>query len=182
VQHGPAREVAAAADQREPVAEVARLALPQLDRRVRPHDPLAVVGVQEHRAVEAVRPLDHAGVVVRVRDRDRGQAAVALDLSGRVVIEQRHAVPQDVAVAGRHEQRALPDRERRVEPDAVVRALATDLVAVAGAQVVAGPPRLPRGGHVLALVLADRAAFGRRVGRCELRAAGRTEVSGHSRR
>ena len=74
-------------------AELARLALPQLDRRVRAHDPLRVVGVQQHRALEAVRPLDHRRVVVRVRDRDRRQPAERLDGLGRRLVEQRDRTP-----------------------------------------------------------------------------------------
>ena len=60
---------------------------------VGPHDPLAVVLVQQDRAVERTPPLDHRRVVVRVRDRDRVQRADAVD---RLVVEQRDAVPQDV--------------------------------------------------------------------------------------
>ena len=57
VQHGAAREVPAAADERQPGTEIARLALPQLDERVGPRDPALVVGVHEHRALEARRPI-----------------------------------------------------------------------------------------------------------------------------
>ena len=86
--------------------------LPQLDGRVGPRDPLLVVGVQQHRAVEARRPVGHPRVVVRVRDRDRRQPAAALDLRGRLVVEARGAVPHHEALAERDEQRALADRQR----------------------------------------------------------------------
>src|SRR5438270_2851416 len=52
VQHLAACEMAAAADEREPVAEIERLAAPVLDVRVGSHHPLAVVLVQVHGAVE----------------------------------------------------------------------------------------------------------------------------------
>ena len=118
VQDRAAAEVPAAADQRQAVAEVERLAVPVLDRRVRAHDPLGVGGVQVDRAVEALRPLDHRRVVVRMRDRDRREPAAALDLGGGRVVEQRDAVPQQVRVAVGDEQRALADGELRLGPDA----------------------------------------------------------------
>ena len=78
VQHGAAGEVAAAADQRQPVAEIERLALPQLDVRVAARDPLAVVGVQVHRAVVARAPsrpcpCSSAGARWRCRSARRGR-------------------------------------------------------------------------------------------------------------
>ena len=114
VQDGAAGEVAAAADQRQVLAEVVGLARPVLDHRVVAHHPLAVGLVQQHRALEAVRPFDHRRVVVRVRDRDRGEPAAAVDLRRGRVVEQRDAVPQHVALAVRDEQRALADREARL--------------------------------------------------------------------
>ena len=84
VQHGPAREVAAASDEREAAAQRERLSRPERDRRRGAHDPVGVVGVQVHGAAEALGPLDHPRVVVRVRDRDPGQAAAVLDLGRRV--------------------------------------------------------------------------------------------------
>ena len=131
VQHRAAREVPAAAHERQPVAELEHVALPVADRGVRSHDPLGVGGVQVDRAVEAVRPLDHAGVVVRVRDRDRGQPAAALDLVRGGVVEQRDAVPHQVRVAVGDEQRALADREPRRGADADQRALVAELVRAA---------------------------------------------------
>ena len=55
----------------------------------------------QHRAVEAVRPFDHRRVVVRVRDRDRVQPAARVDLALGLVVQQRDAVPEHVAVAVR---------------------------------------------------------------------------------
>ena len=78
MQDRPALEVPAAADQRQPVVQGLGLALPELDRRVGPHDPLPVGGVQVDRhAAEGPAPLDHRRVVVRVRDGDGRQPARA---------------------------------------------------------------------------------------------------------
>ena len=88
-------------------------------RRVRAHHPLRGRRRAGDRAVEAVRPLDHRRVVVRVRDRDRVRARRARSISALgLVVEQRHAVPQHVAVAVRHQQRPLADRELRLGADA----------------------------------------------------------------
>ena len=61
------------------------------------------IAVREHRAAEAMRPAAHAGVVVRRRDRDRGEAAATLDRGRHVVIDERQAVPHHQPLAGRHE-------------------------------------------------------------------------------
>ena len=177
VQHRAAGEVPAAADQREAVAEVERPAAPEAQGGVLAHRPAPRRLVQVHRAVEAVRPLHHRRVVVRVRDRDRGEPAAALDLGGRVVVEQRHAVPQQVAVAERHEQRALADRELRLGADAGQLALAGGSRCVCSRRSSSSVvQRWPAVGDVLALVLADRAVVGRRVGVRVLDPAGDADV------
>ena len=181
VQHGAAREVPAAADERQPVAELARLAFPQLDERVGAGDPALVVGVQQHRAVEARCPVGHPGVVVRVRDGDRGQPATALDLVGRLVVEVRHAVPHHEALAGRDEQRALADREPRLGADAGQLGVLAQLVAMGLRELVEGGPALAVLGDVLALVVADRAPRRRCVRVGELGGAGGADVTGHGR-
>ena len=183
VQHRPAGEVAAAADQRQPVAEVARLALPQLDRVVRPHDPLAVGLVQVHRAARSgapTRPCPSSSAGARSRSR-RGRRAARSRVRG-LVVQQRHAVPQHGRSPRRDEQRALADRERRLDADAVVAAVGPDRVAVLRRQPAGRRPLLAVLGHVLALVLADRAALRRRVGRCVLGAAGGADEGGHGER
>jgi hypothetical protein len=173
VQHRAAREVAAAADQRQAVAQVEHLAVPMVDRRVRSHDPFRVGGVEVDRAAEALGPIDHRRVVVRVRDGDRRQASALLDLLRGGVVEQRDAVPQQVGVAEGDEQRALADREVRRRPDADEIALSTDIVRAVGAQLRHRRPLLPARQDVLAGVGADggrtRAARRRRGTACRRR-------------
>ena len=48
---------------------------------------------------------------MRMRDGDAGKAAEALTISTVGAINERNAVPQDVALVGLHDQAALPDRE-----------------------------------------------------------------------
>ena len=157
VQHRAAGEVPAAAHERQTIAELEHVALPVADRGVGAHHPLGVRGVQVDRAVEAMRPLDHARVVVRVRDRDRGEPAAPLDLRRGRLVEQRDAVPQQVGVAVGDEQRALADRECGIGADAGQRALVAELVGVAGGQLGQRRPALPGLRDVLARIEADRA-------------------------
>src|SRR2546423_14075431 len=85
----------------------------ELDPLVRAHHPLAVGRVQVDGRVEGARPLDHRRVVVRMRDRDRADPAELLDPRAELVVEERDAVPEDVAAPARSpdEERALADRE-----------------------------------------------------------------------
>ena len=138
-------------------AELERLAVPVLDPRRRPQHPLRVVSVQMDRAVEAVGPLDHRRVVVRVRDRDPGEAAAPLHFGGGLLVEERDAVPEQVRAAIRDEQGALPDRERRLGADADEAGVVADPVASLGAQLGERRPTLAALGHVLTRVGADRA-------------------------
>jgi hypothetical protein len=138
--------------------------------------------VQVHRALEALGPLDHAGVVVRVGDRDPGQASAVLDLGGRVVVQERHAVPHQRAALERDEQRSLANRQVRIDADAVEPGVVADLVVVGAPQLLGARPPLAGLGDVLALVLADLAAVRRRVGGRVLGRAGQADVCGHGPR
>src|SRR5262249_41570944 len=77
------------------------------------------------------------------------------------LVEQRDAVPQQVAVAPGHEQRALADGEARLGADAGEAGLVAELVAMRAGQLGRRRPPLAVGRDVLARVLADRAALGR---------------------
>ena len=135
------------------------------DRRIRPHHPLPLGLVQVDRAAERVRPLDHRAVVVRMRDRDRGEAALAVDALDELVVEERDAVPEDVAGRALDEQRALADRERRRAADAEHAAVVADVGLVVVDEVLPAQPDLPVVVRdVLPRVLADRAGARRLVG------------------
>jgi hypothetical protein len=108
-------------------------------------------------------------------------AAAALDLLGGGVVEQRDAVPQQVRLAERHEQRALADAEPRGGPDPGQALVVADLVGALGAQRRHRRPRLPGLGDVLARVLADRAAVRRGRARRVLDTAGHADEGLHSR-
>jgi hypothetical protein len=112
---------------------------------------------------------------VRVRDRDRIEAARRPDVRADLVVEERDAVPQDVPAGRADEQRALADREARLaaDPDEPRRLLA-DLGAVVTAELVERRPALAVPADVLALVLADGTA------RWRLRALGELDAAGEA--
>lgn len=64
-------------------------------------------------ATEGAAPLQHRGVVVRVGDCDRRDAAYALREFNRGVVDQGDAVPQNVAGRRVRQDRPLADAERR---------------------------------------------------------------------
>ena len=138
-------------------------------------------GMQMDRHVaEGAAPFHHRGVVVRVRDRDPGEAAERLDDRDRRRVEERDAIPQHVALRGAHQQRALADPEwrDRSDPDQAGLILAVAVEMPPRERVERGP-LLPGGRHELALVLADRACRRRLLGRTELGSAGFADEGGH---
>ena len=183
VQHLAAVVVAAAADQRQPAAEVVRLALPGR---------IAGSGRSAHFRsaswsrighAKRVRPLDHRRVVVRMGDRDRRQPALGRDALDDLVVEVCDAVPEHVAGVALDEQRALADREARRAADAEDAVVVADVGLVPVEQLVERQPGLAGVVRdVLTRVLADRAGAGRRIARRVLRAAGPTQVRRHQDR
>src|SRR3546814_6510113 len=88
---------------------------------------------------------------------------------------------QQVAARRAHQQRALADREAWLGADAEQAfGLRFDAVAMRVAQRLERGPLLPAAADVLALVLADRAAFGFSGAFAELGAAGGTDETGHA--
>ena len=108
--------MAAEAQQRQVVRQLAHVSRPELDRLVGPLQPLALELMNHDRAAELVRPFDHRCVVVRVRDRDRAQAAARLD-EGRHLVEEGEAVPEHVSGRRLDEERTLADAELRLHAD-----------------------------------------------------------------
>src|SRR3546814_4951540 len=97
------------------------------------------------------------------------------------LFRSRDAVPQQVAARRAHQQRALADREAWLGADAEQAfGLRFDAVAMRVAQRLERGPLLPAAADVLALVLADRAAFGFSGAFAELGAAGGTDETGHA--
>ena len=144
------------------------------DRLIGSHHPRAIVAVQVDRdAAEGAAPLDHRAIEMRVRDRDRIDAALRLDGTQRCLVDQAHAVPQHVAADASHQQPALADRERRLDADAdKARVLLAHDHAMALLQVAQRRPALALPADELALVGADRACARRLAGFRELHAAG----------
>src|SRR5580698_9035623 len=96
-----------AVQQRDARQQLLAGAIPKLDGWIRSHHPLLVADMLMDRRVERVAPLDHRGIIMRMRDRDAGDTAQqAYDLD-RGIIDEADAVPHYVAVRRTHQQRAL---------------------------------------------------------------------------
>jgi len=117
---------------------------------------------------------------MRMGDRDGGDAAETAHDLDRGVIDERDAVPEDVAAWRAQQQRALTDGKLRHRADAdqagLVLPVAVEMPAREG---IERGPLLPAGRHELTLVLADRTARRRFIRRCELAAAGLAEEGRH---
>ena len=119
VQDGSTLEMATAADQSQPVAQGVRLAIPVDDGWIGTHDPLPVGGMEVNRRIsESAAPLDHARIVVRMGDGEGRKAAHCLDCLNQCLIEQRDAIPEDVARCRADKQGSLTDGEMRFDADA----------------------------------------------------------------
>src|SRR5262245_38535878 len=120
-------------------------------------------------AAEGVTPFHHGVVIMRVRDRDAGQAAQPLDdLAGRS-IDQRDAVPQHVAGSCAHQQRALADGELRLHADADETGLVlAEAIGMPSRERIERGPSLPRGWNELPIIEADGALRRRLFRRREL--------------
>src|SRR5438132_982907 len=99
-------------------------------------------------------------------------------IDGRV-IDDRDAVPQEVAPRRLHQQGALSDSNCRLGPDSGQAQIIVDLVLMTGPELFERGPSLPRPSHVLPLVLADYAVVGRFIARFVLDTAGGADVSVH---
>src|ERR1700730_7328140 len=99
----------------------------------------------------------HGRIVVRMRDRDRLDPAHGVDHFDRRAIDERDAVPQDVALRRAQEHRALADaevRERQKRDQAGLELV--NCIHVAAGQRLDRRPTLPRWRNILTLVQADR--------------------------
>src|SRR5205807_193930 len=94
MEHMKSSEVPANADESDVVVQPMRLATPKDHRGIVMLHPFPVSFVQVDRdAAKCVAPLDHAGVVMRVGNRNGGQAAECLHKLNRVGVNQAEAVP-----------------------------------------------------------------------------------------
>src|SRR5262249_8800003 len=152
-------EVAAGADQRQAAEERLTLVLPEADARVRAHHPGALRLVEvDGRVAKGAAPLDHRGVVVRVRDRDLRDPAQLLDPRDRRLVDQPDAVPEEVAFGRLDQEGPLADAELRLGIDRVEPLFfLLDRVPVRPAEALERRPLLTVRADVLPLVLANRA-------------------------
>ena len=180
MQHGAAIEMAGGIDQGDAVGQRVGWAGPEMQRGVRPHDMGAVGFVDPDRALEGVRPLDHRRIEMRVRNGDGADAAKRAHQGHGGVVQQRDAVPQDVALRTHQQQRPLANREGGGGANPKQAGLAHPPgVGMVAAQFGQGSPALAGGADILPLVVTDRAG---QWGCCAgglLGAAGDANEGGH---
>src|SRR5260370_10301967 len=112
-----------------------------------------------------------------MRDRNGADAAErAHRVDGRIV-DQRDAVPHEVALRRANEQGALTDRECRLGANAHQAQVLANLVVMRLAKLVEGGPWLPGPADVLPVVLTDWAAFRRLCRGRELDPTGEADVA-----
>src|SRR5215469_3469904 len=173
--------MASAASQRHSSRELLAFASPELHVSIGPHYPGAVVGMDVNRAIESVRPIDHHGVKVRVRNRNRAKSSECLNEFREAIVQQRNAVPEHVTVTPAHQQRTLSDSDLRVNSDADdTLALCVDRVSVPPLKPGVRCPLLPVRVHELAFVGADGAVFRRLIALRVLRTALCANVTLHA--
>ena len=98
----------AATNQRYPVQDRKRFALPELISRVGTRDPFAVIGVPVDRERSRRRDsIDERADQVRMRNGNGADPAAGTDGFNGGIIEQAGAIPQHVSVRGLDEQGAL---------------------------------------------------------------------------
>src|SRR6185437_7628275 len=119
---------------------------------------------------------------MRMRNGDADQAAKAFDEGDCGLVEQRDAVPQDVAFIGHHQKRALGDSEGgyRADTDEPRLVLLETVHGPACERLVRGPD-LARRRHKLARLVTDLTALRLLRRSRELGAAGDADKGGHDR-
>src|SRR5262245_31316117 len=152
--------------------------MPQSHRLAFAHDPFLVGGVEMDLTPECVGPFVHRGVEMRVRDRNRFQAAETFEHADRRGIQRRNAVPHYVAVLSARQERALANREAGADADQAG-VVFMETVHVALRQFAERSPGLTPWRHILPLFLADDALLGWTGTLRVLRAAGGADVKGH---
>ena len=177
VQHAAAIEVTATADQHHSPFEHQGLAVPENNRRRRPHDPLPIGGMEVDRHItERVTPLHDRRVIMRMGDGNPGDAAQVAHRLDRGLIEEADAVPKEIARRRLNEQGALADGEFRPCHEAGEGwFLGLEDIAVLGLHLGQSSPALPFPADVLTFVFTDRAAPRRHFTGRVLDTAGRAE-------
>jgi asparaginyl-tRNA synthetase len=182
MQNCPAFEMPAAMQERHSIPKRMRRAFPKPNVGIVAHDPRAIGRMQmDWGVMKGAAPFDHGRVVVRVRNGDSANAAERVDALNGSIVEQRHAIPQNISARRLDEKGTLPDRERRLRPDAEkIRSFSLDPIRVIGSQLLERGPLLPVPVHVLPLIVANRTTRRRLLGFAELCAARDANVITHN--
>ena len=127
-----------------PGADRLRFAGPEPDRRLRVHHPLAIIGMKVDRhAAEGFAPC-RPSRCNNADARSRWPSKPPLPITPDGFLgDQGHAIPQDDAAVGWHQQRSLPDGEGRLDADPGHAVFIAEDVAVVFLQLPRGRPFLP---------------------------------------
>jgi hypothetical protein len=112
---------------------------------------------------------------MRVGDRDRPDRAARGDGLDRDLVDERDHVPDHVPLIRLDQEQPLADPDLRLDADTEIAGVLANVGAPLGPQLLERRPVLTVEPDVLALVLADRAAFGRRLALGELRRTGQAD-------
>src|SRR5439155_25663928 len=159
MKHLKTSEMPTDANESEIVIQAMRLALPEHNRRILMLHPFAIRLVQVDRdAAECTAPLDHAGVVLRMENRNGGQAAECLHKLDGIAVNQAKAVPEKAAILRLQQECPLSDCKirYRVNPPRFLAFIQED-VTMGSPQLVQRDPLLSVWPDVLAHILANRA-------------------------
>ena len=117
--------------------------------------------MQMDRTVKGMRPVLHAAIVMRMRDRDRDEAAHCANQRFGRIVEQRNTVPEDITLRGPQKQRALADAKSRLGMDLEqIRFQAPPGVGVPARKPRWRYPSLSATWHILPFIFTDQAAGG----------------------
>src|SRR4051794_35254907 len=114
MQYGAAIEVSAAVDQGHVIPKGTCCSFPKSNVPIVTPYPLTVGRVDiDRRVVECSTPPKHAGVEMRMRNRDGTNPTEMINFGDGGFVDQGNTIPQHIAARRLHQQRALTDREGR---------------------------------------------------------------------
>ena len=118
MQNGSAIEMSTAVDERHSIPQVVRCSFPELNVRIIAHDPCAVSRVQvDGRIIEGVAPFHHGRIEMGMRNGDGPNPTETMDPIDCLIVEQGHAIPQEISAGRLDEQGTLSDGKGRFSPD-----------------------------------------------------------------
>jgi hypothetical protein len=116
-----------------------------------------IARVQKNLRIETLGPFDHCCVVMRMRYRDRTDAAAGVDLCDCSIVQQCDAIPEQIPSRRLHKQSALADSKFGFGANAEKsRRFFFETVSMIGCQTVKRGPFLAAMAYKLPFILANR--------------------------